>query len=471
MNPMILRKLFHITAVLGLIGAAVVALLLPSDWDPDRESRHVETIKTHEDYSTNRLNPASPKSSLTTKCMLALFWLDPTRKVITMTRPTDSFTERLGHTALIGYVEGWQDGIKQAKAIDLPPDAIDEARRLRDMTIAAMVKRASLTNNGDGVDSGVTEEIEALRPMLGYSVDWMGPHAPMAMQTALISFTVVMGILCVFVATFMVIMQAFIRKMRCRLTDPLPTHTALVLGETFMLWMALYVIYVVTIPEIFDQLDDACTTSSDVIEGITVDIGLLILALAYPLVRNIPWPKIRTAIGLSGGQGVGREFLQGVVCFISESKLIFLLFIIMPFFYILDPLGEPTNPNLDLVKEENTTLLQLALLFISICILTPIVEEIVFRGFFFGYLRHTILPNMPLTSFSVSALVSSVVFGLIHPYGVMGNSFVILGGMFFCLFREMRGSLIAPMVAHAIFNSMGFFLNLDEIRLMAFVFS
>ncbi len=74
---------------------------------------------------------------------------------------------------------------------------------------------------------------------------------------------------------------------------------------------------------------------------------------------------------------------------------------------------------------------------------------------------------MPLTSFGISALASSVVFGLIHPYGVMGNSSVILSGMFFCLFREMRGSLIAPMVAHAIFNSMAFFLNVNEVRLIA----
>ena len=356
---MTLREIFHMTAVLGLIGAAVVALLLPSDWDPDRESRHVETIKTHEDYSTNRLNSASPKPSLTTKCMLAMFWLDPTRKVITMTRPTDSFTDRLSHTVFIGYVEGWQDGIKQATTIDLPPDAIDEARRLRDMTIVAMVKRASLANNGDAANSGATEEIEALRPMLGYSVDWMGPHAPMAMRKALISLTLVMGILCALVATSMVIVQAFIRKMRCRLTDPLPIHTALVLGETFILWMALYVIYVVTIPEIFDHLDDAYTTSSYLIEGITVDIGLLMLVLTYPLVRNIPWPKIRTAIGLNGGQGVGREIFQGVVCFISEKPLTLLLFIVMTFLVTLDPLGEPTNPYFDLLKEENTTLFQM----------------------------------------------------------------------------------------------------------------
>jgi membrane protease YdiL (CAAX protease family) len=53
----------------------------------------------------------------------------------------------------------------------------------------------------------------------------------------------------------------------------------------------------------------------------------------------------------------------------------------------------------------------------------------------------------------VAALVSSFIFAVIHPQGVL---FVpALGGLAvgFCLYREVRGSLIAPMVAHGINNA------------------
>jgi len=76
-----------------------------------------------------------------------------------------------------------------------------------------------------------------------------------------------------------------------------------------------------------------------------------------------------------------------------------------------------------------------------------------FRGVLYGHLRSAVLPRVRVGSMVVAAIVSSVVFAIIHPQGVL---FVpALGGLAiaFCAFREMRGSLIAPMVAHGINNA------------------
>jgi membrane protease YdiL (CAAX protease family) len=49
-------------------------------------------------------------------------------------------------------------------------------------------------------------------------------------------------------------------------------------------------------------------------------------------------------------------------------------------------------------------------------------------------------------------LVTAAVFGMVHPYTTAGLVQVGMIGIVFGLLREWRGSLIAPMVAHALHN-------------------
>jgi len=93
------------------------------------------------------------------------------------------------------------------------------------------------------------------------------------------------------------------------------------------------------------------------------------------------------------------------------------------------------------------------LLFLLAAVVAPIVEEIAFRGVLYGHLRGVVSPRIRVASALVAALVSSFIFAVVHPQGVL---FVpALGGLAvgFCIFRELRGSLIAPMVAHGINNA------------------
>ena len=75
----------------------------------------------------------------------------------------------------------------------------------------------------------------------------------------------------------------------------------------------------------------------------------------------------------------------------------------------------------------------------------PLVEETMFRGALHGHLRRT----APIL---VSALISGFVFAAIHPQGLGGIPALTAMGINFALLREWRGSLIAPITAHAINN-------------------
>jgi len=75
----------------------------------------------------------------------------------------------------------------------------------------------------------------------------------------------------------------------------------------------------------------------------------------------------------------------------------------------------------------------------------PIFEELAFRGVLFAALRSRM-------GFAPAALVSSIVFGLQHPYDLAGVLVVTWIGFVLAWLYERTGSLIACMVAHAVYN-------------------
>ncbi len=51
-----------------------------------------------------------------------------------------------------------------------------------------------------------------------------------------------------------------------------------------------------------------------------------------------------------------------------------------------------------------------------------------------------------------AALIVGFIFAIIHPQGFAGVPVLAALGFNFCLLREWRGSIIAPMFAHAMHN-------------------
>ena len=79
----------------------------------------------------------------------------------------------------------------------------------------------------------------------------------------------------------------------------------------------------------------------------------------------------------------------------------------------------------------------------------PFCEEFLFRGLVYRSLRRT----LPL---AVSVLASAAIFAVIHPGVSMGPVFVL--GLVTALSFEATGLLLAPIIAHAVYNGIVMFL-------------
>jgi membrane protease YdiL (CAAX protease family) len=87
-------------------------------------------------------------------------------------------------------------------------------------------------------------------------------------------------------------------------------------------------------------------------------------------------------------------------------------------------------------------------------VVAPLVEEAVFRGILFGFVRRRF-------NFAIAAILSSVFFGLIHGFGVYTVYATFLGFVMAAIY-ERANSLWAPVAFHMTYNALflvGFFMT------------
>jgi membrane protease YdiL (CAAX protease family) len=96
--------------------------------------------------------------------------------------------------------------------------------------------------------------------------------------------------------------------------------------------------------------------------------------------------------------------------------------------------------------------LALALSFLMIVVLAPLVEELLFRGWIFGSLRARF-------SAGFTILVATLLFAIVHwdPTGLYPVA-VLLPGYVLSVIRERTGSVKPAILAHAIYNLVGWLL-------------
>lgn len=182
-------------------------------------------------------------------------------------------------------------------------------------------------------------------------------------------------------------------------------------------------------------------------------VWLLALVPLWPLLRGQRWAAHRHALGWTRGRGIAREMLAGVVGYLAMLPIFVLgvlctvaLSILWSFIEQLRGGEEPppmSHPVMDqLVGGDLTTLLVLLSL---AAVWAPLVEETIFRGAFFHHLRGR-------WGAVGAAAVSGFVFAVIHPQGFATIPALMSLGFCFAMLREWRGSLIAPITAHAMHN-------------------
>lgn len=96
--------------------------------------------------------------------------------------------------------------------------------------------------------------------------------------------------------------------------------------------------------------------------------------------------------------------------------------------------------------------------FITLVVIAPIAEEIIFRGWLYGKIRSRLAAKLPeRVGILISILVVSVLFGAIHLQWNVGVNVFCLS-VVLCGLREITGTIYAGILTHIIKNGVAFYL-------------
>lgn len=225
---------------------------------------------------------------------------------------------------------------------------------------------------------------------------------------------------------------------------PVPTRYGHLYIEGFAAYVAVYFLLIVVPAAV------APTAVVVQILQIPVLVGGFVLGVTWPLFRGVPRAELMRDLGLHRGTGFFREIASGAVGYVAILPLFAagaLVTVVLTFVQGLfageGPAEPVSHPVLGAMAEGGVGVRLFMLALASLW--APISEEIMFRGSLYGRLR---------TRFGVAiaAILTSLVFAAIHPQGWVAIPALGALAVGFALVREWRGSMIAPMVAHAIHN-------------------
>ena len=161
----------------------------------------------------------------------------------------------------------------------------------------------------------------------------------------------------------------------------------------------------------------------------------LVWMLVFPLaltrwrLRSIPLPGIR------------RVVVEGLIA-LALLPVLFGTVMLFNFQWQrvgLDRAGSTTPLEAIARSSEIADTVTLAILAVLVA---PLAEELFYRGFLYGALRR----RVPI---ALAVLVQGLIFGLLHPFHVLGLATVTVGACLLALVYEWRRSLVAPVLLHA----------------------
>jgi len=255
-----------------------------------------------------------------------------------------------------------------------------------------------------------------------------------------------LGVIGLFALPTMVIL-AVMRVVNFRLR---PSRHGGVYAETFAVWMGLFLLSGLAIELLAgDQL--SLNLVGFVISG---------AALGWPVMRGIGWSEVRHEVGLFGGRRWYLEPVCGLISYVCTLPLVGLALLLIVVLMQAGglPLAQadlntselPTHPIVEWVKDAGPWG-RFQILLIACCA-APVLEETMFRGVLYRHLRDATAGWKMGLSVCISVGINSLIFAAIHPQGLLAIPALTALAAGFSLAREWRGSLIAPMTAHAMNN-------------------
>ncbi len=180
-------------------------------------------------------------------------------------------------------------------------------------------------------------------------------------------------------------------------------------------------------------------------------IWTLLLCAFFPLARGARWLEWKRAMGWHRGAGFFKEVLAGVFGYIAGLPIFALAVLITlvlgaaaAYLPGQESAGPPTHPIFEQLGGGD--LWGVVQIYLLAAVWAPVVEETMFRGALYHHLRGAL-------GVVSAALFSSFIFAFIHPQGIIAVPALMGLALVFALMREWRGSIIGPMVAHAMHNA------------------
>lgn len=231
--------------------------------------------------------------------------------------------------------------------------------------------------------------------------------------------------------------------------QPLLKRTAMLIGVPvwvfagFMTAQALFIAVLTALSEIgvtFDGLSNAVFNSV---------AGVIIYALALFVVIGLPWfirhiPTTKEELGIAKAPQARDIFLTPVV---------FLVYLIST--AIVSSFALQLLPFVDATEQQDTGFVGISgqfeyvLAFLSLVIIAPIAEELLFRGYLLGKLRKYV-------SLWLAIFVTSLLFAIVHFQWNVGIDVFVLS-IFLCLLRVWTNSLWSPILLHMLKNGIAYY--------------
>jgi membrane protease YdiL (CAAX protease family) len=169
-------------------------------------------------------------------------------------------------------------------------------------------------------------------------------------------------------------------------------------------------------------------------------------------------------VGLHRGAGLVRESLAGVAAYamllpflLGASVLVWALVQLAARFSGSEsPFQAAPVPQHPLVAEliREGPAWEKGILLLGVMVVGPLVEEILFRGLLYRFLRGGTYRWGRIVSVLASAVANGLVFAALHPQGYLAIPALGTLGAWLCLVREWRSSLVACAVVHGLNNSL-----------------
>ena len=179
-------------------------------------------------------------------------------------------------------------------------------------------------------------------------------------------------------------------------------------------------------------------------QGSAIRIGVLCAPIAalWPLARGIRWRDLRVGLGWHPGRGLFSEIGAGVLGYLAGVPLV-TIGIFLTFWITKFTGAQPTHP---IIEQISADPLRVFMLLMLASVYAPIVEETMFRGALYHHVRRRI-------AWPLATIIVALIFAGIHPQGLAAIPALASLAIVFAIIREWRGSLVGPIVAHAMNNA------------------